>query len=1218
MNEEPSGEMRTVTAVDHPVPRHASLFTRQTTFVAVMILLTGVGLTVAGYHFARMILDDQLHQRLTVVTSERKDALLAYLAHQKERAQVVANHRPLLHMLDASAEQTLPFSDGQERGSELLLHLRRSFEPLGSRLGPEGGRCLAITIVDLEGVPVAQSGTSVHEGPYPGTLEYEEGHESFVLGRLKVDGKHDRVVMATPVITEATRLFVAMLEIEAAPLLELLSPPRHGLGKTGEVVVGRERQGKLQLMDPAQDRELEDDRLGAAPFLHPALEGKMTAGPSVDWNGHLVVAACQPLDYEGWALAVKIDQDEAYEPLGRLRLMLFGLAAGTLLAGILLSYAFTFRMTRPLRRLVRFSGSLAQGKLQERCPIDSADEIGILARSLNHMAHELEQSYATLEQRVERRAAQLIKANKKLLEEVEARRATERALEKERFLLHTLLETLPDNIYFKDRESRFIRIGRAMARRFGLAQASEAIGKTDHDFFTKPHADQARRDEEALMRSGQPIIDMEEQETWPDGRVTWVSTTKLPLYHDNGELLGTFGISRDITQRRQAEIALREAKEAADAANRAKSEFVANMSHEIRTPLNGIIGMTELALDTELTSEQRDYLETLAQSAEALLLIVNDILDFSKIEAGKLELETTEFRLHDTLDNTLHTLALRAHKKGLELAYDVSSDVPDCLVGDPVRLRQIITNLVGNAIKFTQQGEVVVRVRAEQIVGDRVTLHVLVSDTGIGIAPAKQQAVFDAFTQADASTTRKFGGTGLGLTISAFLVHRMQGEIWLESEEGTGTTFYFTAVFGWKPESTPHVAERSKTRLRDMKILVVDDNQTNLRILQEMLHGWGMASTAVDSASEALERLREAADRGSPFPLCVTDCHMPEMDGFSLVRAIRADPAIRSTSVLMLTSVLRPEDMELVSRLNIAAHLLKPVRQSRLLKHLEAALYGEALGQVDETMTADPATRQIPPLHVLVAEDGLVNQKLVRELLHKQGHRVTTVGNGQEAVDLWQAESPDVILMDVQMPLMDGLEATRQIRRQERGSSKHVPIVAMTAHAMKGDRERCLEAGMDQYVSKPLRAHELFEAVAVSLGQAATGMPHKHKEAATAFETGSPTEINWAGALEAVNGDRPTLQSVIDAHLQESPRLLGEMRQAIASQQAPSLHRAAHTLKGSLRFFGADEAAERAYQLELAGKRAELQEAGKLLELLELLEQDTVQIDRLLGQGPPA
>ncbi len=755
-----------------------------------------------------------------------------------------------------------------------------------------------------------------------------------------------------------------------------------------------------------------------------------------------------------------------------------------------------------------------------------------------------------------------------------------------------------------------------MAQRFGLTDPSEAIGKTDRDFFTQPHAAQARKDEEALMDSGEPILELEEQETWPDGRVTWAATTKMPLRNEKGELVGTFGISRDITQRRQAEMALVEAKEAADAANRAKSEFVANMSHEIRTPLNGIIGMTELALDTELTSEQRDYLETVAQSAEALLLIVNDILDFSKIEAGKLELESTEFQLHDTLDNTLHTLALRAHKKGLELAYDVASEVPSCLIGDPVRFRQIITNLVGNSIKFTLQGEVVVRVRVRDLDDESVLILIEVSDTGIGIPNDKQQRIFDAFTQADASTTRKFGGTGLGLTISAFLVQRMQGKIWVESEEGTGTTFFFTARFGWKPARSAESHPISPDRLRGTRVLIVDDNRTNLRILHEMLASWGMLPTSVPSAHEALETLESAGLGASPLRLLLTDCHMPEMDGFELVESLRAHPDLRDVVIIMLTSGMKPEDSERARALGIAAHLLKPVRQSRLMRYVDAALGGRRVDRIEELASEGPA-RKLPPLHALVAEDGLVNQKLVRELLHKHGHRATIVTNGQDAVDMYRSEMPDIVLMDVQMPGMDGIEATAHIRQVEQETGRHVPIVAMTAHAMKGDRERCLAAGMDEYVSKPLRANQLFEVMALALSRGAIAAQTDPAVVPPEPEiptTPPPAQIQWSDAMEAVNGDRDTLQSVVDAFLEEAPSCWTRCSDRCGSADAVELQRASHTLKSSLRFFGAVDAAELAWQLELQAKEQTLDNVPSLLnQLAQLVEQVSGQ----LAQGVP-
>ncbi len=1237
MNEDPSGKRMSVTMADRVVPRFSSLFTRQAIFVTVMILLTGCGLTIAGYGFARWILAEQISKRLNLAAVERKNEILGYFSRQNERARILRNDSHLLKLLDWYSDELLSPEEFRDQADQILVDIRRSFESSSTPLGSNCGRCLAITLVDVEGNVVLRSGNPVDKGPFAGTVEYEGGRQAFTLGRWAISDEYSRILMSIPVITDTRRLFVAILEVEAAPLLALLTIPPGGSGENGEVFVGREIDGRLQLMNPWQNQRWAEQTPSDMPLFGTALHGKIDTGTVVQWDGRRVIVASQPLYFDGWALAVKVDEDAAYEPLGRLRVMLFGLAAGTLLVGILLSYAFTFRITRPLRQLVRFSSNVARGEFQKRCPIDSNDEIGILAESLNHMAEELQQSYATLEQRVERRAAQLINTNKKLTREIDARRATERALEKEQFLLHTLLETLPDNIYFKDRESCFIRIGRAMAQRFGLADPAEAIGKTDHNFFTEPHANQARKDEQALMRSGEPIIDLEEKETWADGRVTWASTTKMPLRNDAGELLGTFGISRDITQRRQAELALREAKEVADAANQAKSEFVANMSHEIRTPLTGIIGMTELALDTELSSEQRDYLETVAQSAEALLLIVNDILDFSKIEAGKLEFERTEFLLHDTLDNTLHTQAMRAHNKGLELAYYVAADVPNCLVGDPVRFRQIITNLIGNAIKFTQQGEVVLHVRVQHLTDDQVTLHIQVSDTGIGIAPDKQRSIFEAFTQADASTTRRFGGTGLGLTISAYLVQRMGGKIWVESDEGNGTTFFFTATFGWKTEPSPRDPDVDWERLRDVNILVVDDNQTNLRILHEMLAAWAMRPTAVSSAKEALESMLQAAHAGSPYTICLTDYHMPEMDGFELVQQIRAHAELHDTIVLMLTSGSMPDDTERAKQLGITAHLLKPVRQSRLLKHLESALLGEPVDGTEE-LAHERVPPQLPPLHILVAEDGLVNQKLVRELLHKRGHHVRIVNNGQDAVAASREQIPDVVLMDVQMPVMDGIEATQKIRERERETGRHVPIVAMTAHAMKGDRERCLLAGMDQYISKPLRVNQLFEAIASALGHAAARIhgdpipqpreghttpppntpPPEPSAKEVAQDHSQPNEepaskVDWRDALDAVNGDRDILKSVVDAYLQESPQLIERMRGAIASADADSLQRAAHTLKGSLRFFGTSEAGELAWQLETAGKTSELDIASNLLEQLVTLLKP---LDQILAQGP--
>ena len=668
----------------------------------------------------------------------------------------------------------------------------------------------------------------------------------------------------------------------------------------------------------------------------------------------------------------------------------------------------------------------------------------------------------------------------------------EEALTLERNLLHSLMDGVPDRIYFKDERSRFIRVNQALAAQFGLPDPTAAIGKTDFDFFTAEHAGPAFRDEQEVMRTGQAIVGIEEKETWADGRVGWASTTKLPLRDKAGRIVGTFGISRDITARKQVEQELGRAKEAAESANRAKSEFLANMSHEIRTPMNGILGMTELALGTCLTPEQREYLQMVKSSAEALLTILNDILDFSKIEARKLHLEAVPFDLADAVGDTTRALAVRAQQKGVELVCDIRPDVPVFVVGDPGRLRQVLVNLIGNAIKFTDRGEVVVRVKAERTSlgrsakpeeGQRgprapgsardVLLHFSVRDTGIGIPPDKLQNIFQPFEQVDHSTTRRFGGTGLGLTISTQLIELMGGSIEVASEVGKGSTFSFTAWLGIPDEAPPPPVPVG--RLAGMRVLGVDDNATNRRILEEVLGGWQMRATLVGDAPAALTELRRAADAGQPYALVLLDAHMPEMDGFMLARQIQETPTLVGTLLVMLTSAGQPEDVARCRELGIGAYLLKPLKQSDLLATLLASV-ACARDVAKGCELARPATaRRL--LRVLLAEDNVVNQKLGVRLLEKQGHAVVVAGNGKEALQALQGDHFDVVLMDVQMPEMDGIEATAQIRRQEGPTGRRLPILAMTAHAMKGDRERCLAAGMDGYIAKPIQPSELYDAI---------------------------------------------------------------------------------------------------------------------------------------------
>jgi signal transduction histidine kinase/DNA-binding response OmpR family regulator len=979
------------------------------------------------------------------------------------------------------------------------------------------------------------------------------------------------------------------------------------LDKLASIRIGE--QGYLYLFDTGRTIIIHKDRsrilkndvpVGANRLFDQAVRGFEGTGETVNSRGLHALTSFKRLNSTNWILGANYPLAEAYAPIYSARRYILMALAIVLPLAILVLSRFMGYLTQPLLLFTRHVKGITDKTADpEPILITTHDEIGTLGKAFNEMLAETE-------------------GQKKIIHD-------------QKKFTENLLQNSAVPTFVLDSLHRVIIWNKACEELTGV-KAADIVGTDEQwkpfygnkrpvlaDIVLDSAIDAMPVNYSVYSKSSLIPEGLQAEGWYPklNRKDVYIYFDAAPIRNHDGKIVAAIETLHDITERKQLEDELKSAKVAAEESNHLKSEFLANMSHEIRTPMNGVIGMTELLADTELTREQQEFVDAVKSSAESLMTIINDILDFSKIEARRLDLEMVPFNLRSSMEDIMQTLAFRASEKGLELACSLPVDIPETVVGDPGRIRQVIVNLVGNAVKFTEKGEVVASVTYQQFGEVEAEFHFTVTDTGIGIPPGKQARIFEAFSQADASTTRKFGGTGLGLTISARLIEMMGGRIWLESREGSGSSFHFTVRLGLPNGPVAHHIPESFENLAGLRVLVVDDNATNRRILEEILTNWQMKPSSADGGPAALQMVTRARESGEPFSLILLDCNMPVMDGFEFSARLKARPAPDATTIMMLTSSGQRGDAARCRELGISAYLTKPVRQSSLLDAIMTAL-----GKAPEGISPPLITRHMlrgrrRSFRVLLAEDNPVNQKIAVAMLEKRGHHVVTAGNGSEAVAAFdrRADHPlDIILMDVQMPVMDGLKATALIRKKEQGTGSRIPIIALTAHAMKGDREICLEGGMDAYITKPLNDEALCEAMEqVMRGKKAsdpTGRP------AGSGSDGSAV-FNPQQALVCVDGDRDLLREVAAIFWEECPRLLAEINAASLSGDGKALERAAHRLKGSVSNFGASTATDLALKLEMMGRSRDLAGAGETVAGLgEELERLQEALDDFMGRSP--
>ncbi|MFO1424594.1 MAG: response regulator [Candidatus Competibacteraceae bacterium] len=940
------------------------------------------------------------------------------------------------------------------------------------------------------------------------------------------------------------------------------------------------------------------------------------AGEYQDLQGQPVMGATAPVPGISWVAVAEVRQAEIYATR---RIAWWVLLGGSPIIGLLLgqvvSALLSRQLLRPMRRLQAGVQHIGQGDLNYRIGLEPRNEIGEVAVAFDDMA-------ARLQERERQVAAQTA-----ALLESEAR-------------YRAIVEDQTELICRYAPDGAITFVNEAYCRYFGKRR-EELLGQSFIPLIPKEDQQRAEAHIAALSQQN-PTATIEHRVILPDGEIRWQHWTDRAIFDEQHRIIEFASVGRDITDRKRAEEALQQAKDAAEEASQAKSDFLAAMSHEIRTPMNGVLGMAELLLGTSLNDQQRRFADMILNSGRALLAIINDILDFSKIEAGKLELDIAPFDLRELVEDTTLLLAKRAHEKGLDLISDLPLNLPALVRSDPVRLRQVLANLVGNAIKFTERGEVVVRLRVLDQDAMTPRLRFEIQDTGIGIAPEAQARIFDAFTQADGSTTRRYGGTGLGLSITRRLVRLMGGEIGVESTPGTGSRFWFTLRLSQRIGSVrPFWSAWSNWR--GLRVLLVDDNATNREILRRQLMVWGLANDEAENGPQALVRLQNAVQTGQPYDLALVDMRMPDMDGLDLARRIRADPALAKLGLALLSSNGGETLAEQAARAGMQALLHKPVRQAELYDAL-CRLLGRATEPVSQRPAPSPVRSSRFTGRLLVAEDNVVNQEMALAILETLGCRAEIAANGQEAVEAVTRTRYDLILMDCQMPVLDGFAATAAIRHHEQAQGwPRLPIVALTANVVKGFREQCLAAGMDDYLSKPFGREQLIAVLERWLptdGSATPTLapppspaspPPTARTVATVSdpEMADPAELALPSADPAPSplarsaldqiralqrpGAPDLLGKIIGLYLESSPKLLRQMREAVTAEDGEALRQAAHSLKSSSANLGATQLAAVCKELEQRGRDRRWANSIELLRQLEIRYQharDALDLER--------